>query len=58
MTGLSFLTLMLAAMPIAFVLLAATIVFVLTTGNLQILNSIPQILFGSVDDPAPVSPDT
>ncbi len=50
MTGLSFLTLMLAAMPIAFVLLAATIVFVLTTGNLQILNSIPQILFGSVEN--------
>lgn len=50
MTGLSFLTLMLAAMPIAFVLLAATFTFVLTTGNLQILNSIPQILFGSVEN--------
>lgn len=49
MTGLSFLTFMLAAMPIAFVLLAATFVFVLTTGNLQILNSVPQILFGSVE---------
>ncbi|MBC9247476.1 TRAP transporter large permease [Paracoccus sp. 11-3] len=50
MTGLSFLTLMLMAMPIAFVLLAATMVFVLGTGNLQILNSIPQILFGSVEN--------
>ncbi|SDD34525.1 TRAP transporter, DctM subunit [Paracoccus isoporae] len=49
MTGLSFLTFMLAGMPIAFVLLAATFVFVLTTGNLQILNSVPQILFGSVE---------
>lgn len=50
MTGLSFLILMLAAMPIAFVLLAATLVFVLGTGNLQILGSIPQILFGSVEN--------
>lgn len=50
MTGLSFLTLMLAAMPIAFVLLAATFTFVLMTGNVQILNSIPQILFGSVEN--------
>ncbi|MFV0384183.1 TRAP transporter large permease [Paracoccus sp. (in: a-proteobacteria)] len=50
MTGLSFLTLMLAAMPIAFVLLAATLVFVVTSGNLQILGSIPQILFGSVEN--------
>ncbi|MBA4489303.1 TRAP transporter large permease [Paracoccus sp. S1E-3] len=50
MTGISFLTLMLAAMPIAFVLLAATFVFVLGTGNLQILNSVPQILFGSVEN--------
>ncbi|MEZ5723708.1 MAG: TRAP transporter large permease [Paracoccaceae bacterium] len=49
MTGISFLTFMLAAMPIAFVLLAATFVFVLMTGNLQILNSVPQILFGSVE---------
>ncbi|MFD1794931.1 TRAP transporter large permease [Paracoccus aurantiacus] len=49
MTGFSFLAFMLAAMPIAFVLLAATFVFVLMTGNLQILNSIPQILFGSVE---------
>lgn len=50
MTGLSFLALMLAAMPIAFVLLAATFTFVLMTGNMQILNSIPQILFGSVEN--------
>lgn len=50
MTGLTFLALMLAAMPIAFVLLAATLVFVLGTGNLSILGSIPQILFGSVEN--------
>ncbi|WBU64193.1 TRAP transporter large permease [Paracoccus aerodenitrificans] len=49
MTGFSFLAFMLAGMPIAFVLLAATFVFVLATGNLQILNSVPQILFGSVE---------
>ncbi|WP_136649397.1 TRAP transporter large permease [Paracoccus aeridis] len=50
MTGLSFAGLMLAGMPIAFVLLGATLVFVLMSGNPAILNSIPQILFGSVEN--------
>lgn len=50
MTGVSFAALMLAGMPIAFVLLGATLVFVLMSGNLAILNSIPQILFGSVEN--------
>ncbi|MFS4437457.1 TRAP transporter large permease [Paracoccaceae bacterium GXU_MW_L88] len=50
MTALSFVSLMLMAMPIAFVLLAATMVFVIASGNLQILNALPQILFGSVEN--------
>ena len=50
MTAISFVSLMLAAMPIAFVLLGTTIVFVLASGNLQILDAVPQILFGAVEN--------
>ncbi|MDO5620967.1 MAG: TRAP transporter large permease [Paracoccus sp. (in: a-proteobacteria)] len=47
--GFSFVALMLAAMPIAFVLLATTMIYVLVSGNTQILTAIPQIMFGSVE---------
>lgn len=47
--GFSFVALMLAAMPIAFVLLATTMIYVMVSGNTQILTAIPQIMFGSVE---------
>ncbi|SOB99964.1 tripartite ATP-independent transporter DctM subunit [Rhodobacter sp. JA431] len=50
MTGAVFLALMLTGMPIAFVLIGATLAFVALTGNTPILNAIPQIAFGSVEN--------
>ncbi|PCD76727.1 TRAP transporter large permease [Pseudothioclava arenosa] len=50
MTGGVFLALMLIGMPIAFVLIGATLAFVAITGNTAILNAIPQIAFGSVEN--------
>jgi tripartite ATP-independent transporter DctM subunit len=50
MTGLSFLVLMLTGMPIAFVLIGATLVFVFLADRAAILSAIPQIAFGSVEN--------
>lgn len=50
MTGLSFLALMLSGMPIAFVLIGSTLVFLFFAGKLQLLSALPQIAFGSVEN--------
>lgn len=50
MTGLSFLALMLTGMPVAFVLIGATLVFLAVSGKLALLAAIPQIAFGSVEN--------
>ncbi|PMR67460.1 TRAP transporter large permease [Halomonas heilongjiangensis] len=49
MTLAIFTLLMLLGMPIAFVLLAATLAFVVNTGNYRVLESLPQVLFGSLE---------
>lgn len=49
MTLAVFLLLMLLGMPIAFVLLASTLAFVINTGNYRILEGLPQVLFGSLE---------
>lgn len=50
MTGLSFLALMLTGMPVAFVLIGATLVFMFVAGRMQLLTAVPQIAFGSVEN--------
>lgn len=50
MTGLAFLALMLSGMPVAFVLIGATLVFLAVSGKLALLAAIPQIAFGSVEN--------
>ncbi|QQM31275.1 TRAP transporter large permease [Martelella lutilitoris] len=50
MTGLSFLVLLLTGMPVAFVLIGATLVFVFLSGREQLIAAIPQISFGSVEN--------
>lgn len=49
MTLAIFTLLMLLGMPIAFVLLASTLAFVVNTGNYRVLESLPQVLFGSLE---------
>jgi tripartite ATP-independent transporter DctM subunit len=49
MTGLSFIALLLTGMPIAFVLVGATFVFLAMEGRLPVLGALPQIAFGSVE---------
>ena len=49
MTAASFVVLLLTGMPIAFVLIATTFVFLLMAGRLQVLGAIPQIAFGSIE---------
>lgn len=49
MTLAIFLLMMLLGMPIAFVLLAATLTFVMGTGNYRILEGLPQVMFGSLE---------
>ncbi len=44
-----FLLLLLIGMPIAFVLLATTLTFVFLGGNFRILETLPQVLFGSLE---------
>lgn len=50
MTGLAFVGLLLTGMPVAFVLIGATLVFMLAAGRFQLLDAIPQIAFGSVEN--------
>lgn len=50
MTGISFLALLLAGMPVAFVLIGATLVFMALSGRFQLLDAVPQIAFGSVEN--------
>ncbi|MET3600869.1 TRAP transporter large permease [Martelella mangrovi] len=50
MTGLSFVILLLTGMPVAFVLIGATLVFVFMSGREQLIAAIPQISFGSVEN--------
>ncbi|WP_136066580.1 TRAP transporter large permease [Modicisalibacter radicis] len=49
MTFSVFVLLMLMGMPIAFVLLATTLAFVVQGGNFRILETLPQVLFGSLE---------
>lgn len=44
-----FILLMLMGMPIAFVLLATTLAFILLDGNFRALETLPQVLFGSLE---------
>jgi tripartite ATP-independent transporter DctM subunit len=48
-TGLSFLVLLGTGMPIAFVLIATTFVFLYMADRLPVLDAVPQIAFGSVE---------
>ena len=50
MTGLSFVVLLLTGMPVAFVLIGATLVFIFVSGREQLISAIPQISFGSVEN--------
>ena len=50
MTGLSFVVLLLTGMPVAFVLIGATLVFIFLSGHDQLIAAIPQISFGSVEN--------
>ncbi|MBL1267567.1 TRAP transporter large permease [Vreelandella neptunia] len=49
MTFMAFLVFMLLGMPIAFVLLGSTLTFVLASGNYRLLESLPQVIFSSLD---------
>lgn len=49
MTFTVFIVLMLLGMPVAFVLLASTLAFVIHTGNYRVLETLPQVLFGSLE---------
>ncbi|WP_416139328.1 TRAP transporter large permease [Halomonas sp. HK25] len=49
MTLAAFLLFMLLGMPIAFVLLASTFTFILTSGNYRLLDNLPQVIFGSLE---------
>lgn len=49
MTPFAFATLLAVGMPVAFVLLAATFVFVFATGNYRVLDALPQILFSGLE---------
>ncbi|NAZ36663.1 TRAP transporter large permease [Rubellimicrobium sp. CFH 75288] len=49
MTGLSFVVLLASGMPVAFVLIATTFVFLFMTGRLPVLDAVPQIAFGSIE---------
>ena len=50
MTGLSLAVFLASGMPIAFVLIATTFVFVIVGGNTAIIDALPQIMFGSVEN--------
>lgn len=50
MTAVSFLVCLLSGMPIAFVLMAVTFIFILTVGNSSIINALPQLMFGSIEN--------
>lgn len=50
MTGIAFLILMLSGMPVAFVLIGATLVFMYLADRTMLLGAIPQISFGSVEN--------
>jgi len=50
MTGLSFALLLATGMPIAFVLFATTFVFLYLAGRLPVLDAVPQIAFGSIEN--------
>lgn len=47
--GLSFIGLVLAGLPIAFILLAVAIIYILSSGNTVLLASLPQQLFGGLE---------
>lgn len=44
MTLAAFIVLMLLGMPIAFVLLASTLTFVITSGNYRLFENLPQVI--------------
>ncbi len=47
--GLSFVGLVIAGLPIAFILLAVAIIYILSSGNTVLLASLPQQLFGGLE---------
>lgn len=49
MTSVAFASLLMAGMPVAFVLLASAFVFILATGNWRVLDAMPQILFSGLE---------
>lgn len=49
MTGLAFVALLLAGVPVAFVLIGATFVFMAAEGNFRLLASLPQVMFSSLE---------
>jgi tripartite ATP-independent transporter DctM subunit len=50
MTALSFLFFLISGMPVAFVLIAVTFVFMLSLGNTALINALPQLMFSSVEN--------
>ena len=48
-TGLSFLALLLTGMPVAFVLIGTTFIYLFLADRLQVIAALPQIAFGSVE---------
>lgn len=50
MTGLSFIALLLSGMPVAFVLIGATLVYMALSDKMMLLSALPQIAFGSVEN--------
>lgn len=50
MTGLGFALLLATGMPIAFVLIATTFLFLFLAGRLPVLDAVPQIAFGSIEN--------
>ncbi|MHB0951478.1 MAG: TRAP transporter large permease [Allorhizobium sp.] len=50
MTALSLLILLLSGMPVAFVLIGVTFVFMLTLGNTGLISALPQIMYGNVEN--------
>lgn len=49
MTAISFVVFLFSGMPVAFVLLAVSFVFMFSLGNANLMNAMPQIMFGSVE---------
>ena len=49
LTALSFILLLILRVPIAFVLLGSSLVFIFASGNPRLLSAAPQVLFNSLE---------